>query len=137
MTGRGGLIRIDQQPFRPVETLAQVELDRVLARLALAVEEPSAGEVNARDHGRRAAVARDALLQGVATRDAVDHAAGVGILALQPGLEAIGPAILHPSVFVDDLRAEVVVHHRFARRDGRRRHLGLGRAGGRDEDKGE
>ena len=133
VSGSGGLVWVDEQAFSPIDALADVQFDRVLTRLALAVKQASPSPSHTGNRRRRAGVGGDARLQLVAPRDLVQNGAGVCVLALQPCLETGRPAVLHPAVVVGDLRSEIVVHHRLSGGD-RRRGLRVRDAG---DDQGE
>src|SRR5579862_561710 len=118
------LVRIHQQPFFAVQSIAHVKFCHVLARQPLLIEESFARQALYIKHSKRRGLVhfRDPLQQGGPPGDFRQHAARVVVLSLKPFLYFRILQILQPPVRVGHLRPEILLRHRFHRRYRRRCH---------------
>src|SRR5579862_6516674 len=118
------LVRIHQQPFFAVQSIAHVKFCHVLARQPLLIEESFARQALYIKHSKRRGLVhfRDPLQQGGPPGDFRQHAARVVVLSLKPFLYFRILQILQPPVRVGYLRPEILLRHRFHRRYRRRCH---------------
>ncbi len=121
-------VGIDQHAVGPVETVAYIKDWLVLHPLALGVEIVVAGDRRRRDVADREQVGQT-FVDGLASREAIENAARVSHLLLDPLLRLRIFSVLQPAIIVENFRPVIHVDDRLlvshGRSGGSRRSFGI------------